>query len=245
LLLYSNVSKSTIYFRETFLNTLILYIQDRKLLKKEQGTFLKRWNPYICAKIEEMELVFASNNRHKLEEISNLVGGTCTILNLHQAQCEGEIPETGQTLEENALQKAHYVYDKTGKNCFADDTGLEIDVLGGAPGVYTARFAGEHCTPKDNIIKTLTLLQGETNRNACFKTVIACIIEGKEYIFQGEVRGHIATEEMGEGGFGYDPIFIPEGFQESFAQMPLEQKNAMSHRGRATAKFVAFLQSLL
>ncbi len=191
-----------------------------------------------------MELIFASNNPHKLEEIKKLAGKMCTILNLKQAHCEGEIPETGNTLAENALQKARWVYAKTGKNCFADDTGLEIDALNGAPGVYTARFAGENCTPKDNIIKTLTLLKGETNRTAYFKTVIACIIDGKEFLFNGEVKGQIATEEMGDGGFGYDPIFIPEGYDISFAQMPLETKNTMSHRGRATAKFIDFLKSL-
>ncbi len=191
-----------------------------------------------------MELILASNNRHKLEEISKIAGDKFTILNLKQANCEGEIPETGNTLEENALQKAHWVYDKTGKNCFADDTGLEIDALNGAPGVYTARFAGENCTPKDNIVKTLSLMNGKTNRVAYFKTVIACIIDGKEYLFKGEVKGSIAVEEMGEGGFGYDPIFIPEGYDVSFAQMPLDKKNTMSHRGRATAKFMEFLQSL-
>ena len=191
-----------------------------------------------------MELIFASNNRHKLEEISNIVGENISIKNLKQAHCEGEIPETGTTLAENALQKAHWVYDKTGKNCFADDTGLEIDALDGAPGVYTARFAGDECTPEDNIQKTLRLMKGVTNRRACFKTVIACIYEGKEYLFNGEVEGEIATEKMGEGGFGYDPIFIPKGFSESFAQMPLDKKNGMSHRGRATAKFVEFLRTL-
>ncbi len=191
-----------------------------------------------------MELIFASNNRHKLEEISKIIGDSYSILNLKQANCEGEIPETGETLAENALQKAHWVYDRTGKNCFADDTGLEIDALNGAPGVYTARFAGEDCTPEDNIQKTLRLLQGVTNRRACFKTVIACILDGKEYLFEGEVEGEIATEKLGVCGFGYDPIFVPKGYKESFAQMPLDLKNSMSHRGRATAKFVEFLHGL-
>lgn len=189
-----------------------------------------------------MELIFASNNPHKLEEIRNIVGNSFTILNLSQAHCEGEIPETGNTLEENALQKARWVYERTGKNCFADDTGLEIDALNGAPGVYTARFAGEHCTPKDNIVKTLSLLKNEPNRTARFRTVIACIFDGKEYLFEGEVVGKIATEEMGNEGFGYDPIFIPENYDISFAQMPLDLKNSMSHRGRATAKFNEWLQ---
>ena len=191
-----------------------------------------------------MEIVFASNNRHKLEEISKIIGTNHSILNLKQAGCEGDIPETGKTLTENALQKAHWVYDKTHKNCFADDTGLEIDALNGAPGVYTARFAGDDCSPEDNIQKTLRLMKGIENRIACFKTVIACSIDGKEYLFNGEVEGEIATEKKGNGGFGYDPIFIPKGYTESFAQMPLDQKNAMSHRGRATAKFVEFLQKI-
>ena len=191
-----------------------------------------------------MKLVFATNNRHKLEEISKIVGNAFTILNLKQANCEGEIPETGTTLEENALQKAHWVYSRTHKNCLADDTGLEIDALNGAPGVYTARFAGDDCSPEDNIQKTLRLMKDKTNRRACFRTVIACIIDGEEYLFEGMVEGEIATEKMGDGGFGYDPIFIPKGFSQSFAQMPLDQKNSMSHRGRATAKFVEFLKNL-
>lgn len=191
-----------------------------------------------------MELIFASNNRHKLEEIANKVGSQFSILNLKQAGCEGEIPETGTTLAENALQKAHWVYDKTGKNCFADDTGLEIDALSGAPGVYTARFAGENCTPEDNIQKTLRVMKGIENRRACFKTVIACIIDGKEHLFFGEVEGEIATEKQGDEGFGYDPIFIPKGYTKSFAQMPLDQKNTMSHRAKATEKFTNFLKKL-
>ena len=191
-----------------------------------------------------MELIFASNNRHKLEEIAKITGSEFSILNLKQAQCEGEIPETGTTLTENALQKAHWVYSRTHKNCFADDTGLEIEALNGAPGVYTARFAGDDCSPEDNIQKTLRVMKDMKNRRACFRTIIACIIEGKEYLFEGVVEGEIATQKMGEGGFGYDPIFIPKGFSQSFAQMPLNEKNKMSHRGRATAKFVAFLKNL-
>lgn len=191
-----------------------------------------------------MELIFASNNRHKLEEISKIVDTAFSIINLKQANCEGEIPETATTLEGNALQKAHWVYSRTHKNCLADDTGLEIDALNGAPGVYTARFAGDECTPEDNIQKTLRLMKNQTNRRACFRTVIACIIDGKEYLFEGLVEGEIATEKMGDGGFGYDPIFIPKGYSQSFAQMPLDEKNSISHRGRATAKFVEFLKNL-
>jgi XTP/dITP diphosphohydrolase len=165
-------------------------------------------------------------------------------VSLSDIGCTEEIPETGETLEDNAIQKAVFVFEKFGVNCFADDTGLEIEVLDGAPGVITARFAGENCTPEDNIKKTLELMQGKENRNACFRTVIACIIDGEEYLFEGIVDGTIATEIMGDEGFGYDPIFIPEGFDVSFAQMPMEQKNSMSHRGRATKEFLKFIHEI-
>ena len=190
-----------------------------------------------------MELIFASNNRHKLEEISKIVGNAFTILNLKQANCEGEIPETGTTLEENALQKAHWVYSRTHKNCLADDTGLEIDALNGAPGVYTARFAGDDCSPEDNIQKTLRLMKEKTNRRACFRTVIACIIDGKEYLFEGMVEGEIATEKMGDGGFGYDPIFIVNGGDITMAEMSEDEKNKISHRGLALQKFINYISN--
>lgn len=191
-----------------------------------------------------MKLVFATNNKHKLQEISSMAGKFFEIVSLSDISCFDEIPETGDTLEENAIQKAQYIYDKFGMNCFADDTGLEIEALDWAPGVITARFAGEGCTPNDNIEKTLQLMQGVENRYAIFKTVIACIIDGEIYTFEGEVEGRIATEKMGEEGFGYDPIFIPEDYDVSFAQMHMSQKNTMSHRARATAEFMKFLHEI-
>ena len=152
-----------------------------------------------------------------------------------------EIPETQPTIEGNALQKARYVYEHTGLNCFADDTGLEVEALNGAPGVYSARYAGEHVSYADNNVLLLKNLAGCENRKARFRTVIALIVDGKEYLFEGRVEGAIATEPHGEGGFGYDPLFVPEGSQLTFAEMSSEAKNKISHRGRAVAKLVAFL----
>lgn len=192
-----------------------------------------------------MKLVFATNNQHKIQEIATLVGQQFQIVSLSDIQCFDEIPETGETLEENALQKARYIYTKYGYDSFADDTGLEIDALNGAPGVYTARFAGLQCSPADNIRKTLEVMQGIEQRNAVFRTVIACILHGKEYLFEGNVHGFIAQDIMGNGGFGYDPIFIPSGYTISFAQMSLDQKNEISHRGRATTKFLKFLHGFI
>ncbi|MDR0941703.1 MAG: non-canonical purine NTP diphosphatase [Bacteroidales bacterium] len=191
-----------------------------------------------------MELVFATNNAHKLQEITAMTGKFFTIKSLQDIHCFDEIPETGETLEENALQKARYVYEKFGCNCFADDTGLEIEALDGAPGVYTARFAGEGCSFDDNIEKTLSLMQGKANRTAEFRTVIACIIDGEEYLFEGGVYGTIATHKMGDEGFGYDPIFVPVGYEESFAQMPMSEKNKISHRARAFKEFMMFLHEI-
>jgi len=194
--------------------------------------------------IINMKLVFATNNKHKLAEIRAIAGKFFEIVSLEDIGCYDEIPETGETLEENAIQKAMYIFEKYGCNCFSDDTGLEIEELNWAPGVITARFAGEHCSPDDNIQKTLELLNGKTNRYAIFRTVIACIIDGEEYLFEGAVEGSIAEQRMGEEGFGYDPIFIPDGYETSFAQMPMSIKNTISHRGRATAQFVKFLHEI-
>ncbi|MCL2327928.1 MAG: non-canonical purine NTP diphosphatase [Bacteroidetes bacterium] len=191
-----------------------------------------------------MELVFATNNAHKLQEITAMAGNFFTIKSLKDIQCFDEIPETGATLEANALQKARYVHEKFGCNCFADDTGLEIEALDGAPGVYTARFAGEGCSFDDNMNKTLSLMQGKENRKAVFRTVIACIIDEEEYVFEGEVHGVIATEKMGNEGFGYDPIFIPAGYETSFAQMQMSEKNKISHRARACEEFLVFLRGI-
>lgn len=187
------------------------------------------------------ELIFATNNKHKLEEVSQLLVGKVNIVSLADAGLEGEIPETADTLQGNALQKAQWVWERTGKDCFADDTGLEVDALCGAPGVYSARYAGEHCTFDDNVNKLLAAMEGKTNRKAAFRTVI-CLIEGGEArFFEGRVEGCILTERYGEGGFGYDPIFMPDRYAVSFAEMPLDVKNQISHRGLAVKQLVNYL----
>ena len=189
-----------------------------------------------------MKLVFATNNKHKLDEIRAILGDKIELLSLNDINCHDDIPETADTLQGNALIKARYIYDKFGVNCFADDTGLEVDSLGGEPGVYSARYAGEECDPKANMNKLLDNLTEKTDRNAQFRTVIALIIEGEEKLFEGNVKGIISNEKMGDAGFGYDPIFIPEGFSESFAQMSSEMKNSISHRFRATEKLCKYLK---
>ena len=181
-----------------------------------------------------MKLVFATNNRHKLEEVRAILGNKIEVLSLNDIDCHDDIPETSDTLEGNALIKARYIHEKFGVDCFADDTGLEVEALNGEPGVYSARYAGEDCNPEANMYKLLQNLTGENNRNAQFRTVIALIINGEEKLFNGIVKGTISREKMGNAGFGYDPIFIPEGFSESFAQMTSEMKNSISHRYRAT-----------
>ncbi|MBO7272707.1 MAG: non-canonical purine NTP diphosphatase [Bacteroidaceae bacterium] len=181
-----------------------------------------------------MKLVFATNNRHKLEEVRAILGNKIEVLSLNDIDCHDDIPETADTLEGNALIKARYIHEKFGVDCFADDTGLEVEALNGEPGVYSARYAGEDCNPEANMYKLLQNLTGENNRNAQFRTVIALIINGEEKLFNGIVKGTISREKMGNAGFGYDPIFIPEGFSESFAQMTSEMKNSISHRYRAT-----------
>ncbi len=190
-----------------------------------------------------MQLIFASHNAHKTEEISAILGDDIQLIGLHQLGMDEDIPETSDTLEGNALQKAHYVYDRLGKNCFADDTGLEVAYLNGGPGVYTARFAGEGCSFDDNVSKLLSVMEGAENRSARFRTVVALIMDGKEYLFEGEVKGEITTERLGEKGFGYDPVFRPEGSGLSFAQMGPEEKNRISHRARAIAKLKDFLNN--
>ena len=191
-----------------------------------------------------MKLVFATNNKHKLDEIRAILGDKIELLSLNEINCHDDIPETADTLQGNALIKARYIYDKFGMNCFADDTGLEVDSLGGEPGVYSARYAGEECNPQANMNKLLDNLTGKTDRNAQFRTVIALIIDGEEKLFEGNVKGIISNEKMGDAGFGYDPIFIPEGFSESFAQMSSEMKNSISHRYRATEKLCKYLESI-
>lgn len=189
-----------------------------------------------------MKLVFATNNKHKLQEVRDIVGNRVEVLSLSDIDCCDDIPETADTLQGNALIKARHIYGKYGIDCFADDTGLEVEALGGAPGVYSARYAGEECDSEANMRKLLENLTGKSNRNAQFRTVIALIIDGKEMLFDGIVKGTIATEKRGDSGFGYDPIFIPEGHTESFAQMSGEMKNSMSHRFRATRQLGDFLK---
>ena len=189
-----------------------------------------------------MKLVFATNNKHKLQEVRDIVGNRVEVLSLSDIGCCDDIPETADTLQGNALIKARHIYGKYGIDCFADDTGLEVEALGGAPGVYSARYAGEECDSEANMRKLLENLTGKSNRNAQFRTVIALIIDGKEMLFDGIVKGTIATEKKGDSGFGYDPVFIPEGHAESFAQMSGEMKNSMSHRFRATQQLGDYLK---
>ena len=191
-----------------------------------------------------MKLVFATNNKHKLDEMRAILGDKVELLSLADIDCHDDIPETADTLEGNALIKARHIYSKYGCSCFADDTGLEVDALGGEPGVYSARYASESNDSEANMRKLLDNLTEKTDRNAQFRTVIALIINGEEKLFDGVVRGAIAEQRMGTAGFGYDPIFVPEGFAESFAQMPAEQKNSMSHRARAAAALNEYLQTL-
>lgn len=189
---------------------------------------------------KERTLVFATNNPHKLEEARAILAGKVDVLSLSDIDCHDEILETADTLEGNALIKARWVKEKYGYDCFADDTGLMVDALNGAPGVYSARFAGDHCSPADNISLLLEKLKGETQRQARFVTVVALILDDKEYLFEGEVKGHIAEENHGKDGFGYDPVFIPEGYDQSFAEMSSQEKNSISHRGRAMKKLGEF-----
>jgi XTP/dITP diphosphohydrolase len=190
-----------------------------------------------------MELLFASNNAHKVEEVRAKLVPRFNVLSLREVVGEVDIPETGATLEENAAIKARYLHGRTGMDCFADDTGLEIKALNGEPGVYSARYAGEGCSFDDNMDKVLGNMTGHSDRSARFRTVICLIYQGKEYFFEGEVKGELLYERAGEKGFGYDPIFRPEGFQETFAQISMEQKNLISHRGLAVQKLVSFLST--
>ena len=189
-----------------------------------------------------MKIVFATNNPNKLAEIKQLMPEGIDILNLKDINCLEELPETSDTLEDNAAQKAFYVFDNYGHNCFADDTGLEIDALDGRPGVYSARYAGPECKAEDNIQKILGEMKGKMNRGAIFRTIISLVIDGNEFQFQGVVEGQIIAEKCGEMGFGYDPIFLPDGHEKSYAQMSIEEKGAISHRGLAVKKLIQFLE---
>lgn len=189
----------------------------------------------------DLRLVFATHNTNKAREIQTLMPQGVHILSLDDIGCEEDIPETGSTLEENALLKARYVWGKFGISCFADDTGLEVDALNGEPGVYSARFAGEAKDADANMDLLLNKLGENTNRTARFKTAMALILHGEEHVFDGIVEGQITHERRGTEGFGYDPIFEPEGKERTFAQMSLEEKNSMSHRARALEKMIHFI----
>lgn len=190
------------------------------------------------------QLIFATNNAHKVDEVRAALDGKVDVVTLAEAGLQGEIPETSDTLQGNALQKAQWVWERTHTDCFADDTGLEVEALHGAPGVYSARYAGEHCSFDDNIDKLLQALDGQTNRRAAFRTVICLIEHGEPRYFEGRVDGQILTERHSVGeGFGYDPVFMPDRFALSFAEMPLEVKNSISHRGLAVKKLGNYLKS--
>lgn len=191
-----------------------------------------------------MKIVFATNNAHKLSEVAQVVGEKFELVTLRECGITEDIPENEPTLEGNALAKARYVYSRTGLNCFADDTGLEVDALGGEPGVRSARYATDGHDDKANKRLLLERMQGVGNRAAQFRTAVALIMDGEEYLFEGIVRGDIATEEHGEGGFGYDPLFFPEGGAKTFAEMSAEAKNEISHRGSAVRKLAEFLQNI-
>ncbi len=186
-------------------------------------------------------LVFATNNQHKIKELKQILGDHFQVLSLADLNFREDIPETGISLKENASQKSHFIYERFGLDCFADDTGLEVDALAGAPGVYSARYAGENATYDENVTKLLSEMDGKSDRKARFKTVISLLINGEEYFFEGKVEGSITERRSGNDGFGYDPVFLPDGFNETFAEMSSYKKNKISHRGRAVAKLVSFL----
>jgi len=188
-----------------------------------------------------MQLVFATNNRHKLDEVSAKLNGAIQLLTLNDIGYHDDIEETGTTFKANASIKSHHVYAEYKLNCFGDDSGLEIDALNGEPGVYSARYAGTHGNHAANISKVLDNLKGEANRKARFRTVISLIRNGEEYFFEGTVEGTIRQEPSGNGGFGYDPIFEPEGYDITFAEMSMDEKNSISHRAKAMEKLIAFL----
>ena len=187
------------------------------------------------------KLLFVTNNLHKLREVQEIVGNSFRILSLKDVSIDEDIPETSKTLEGNACQKARFIYERTGMDCFADDTGLFIDALEGRPGVFSARYAGEGCIFEDNIRKVLAELQHTENRNACFRCVVCLILGGTDHLFEGRIDGVILKEKHGEGGFGYDPVFVPNGQSQTFSEMPPYLKNGLSHRGRAMWKMMKFL----
>lgn len=189
------------------------------------------------------KLVFATNNAHKLKEVTAILGDKVELLSLNDINCHADIPETAETLEENALLKSSFIFKNYGLDCFGDDTGLEVEALNGAPGVYSARYAGgEGHNAQANMLKLLHNLEGKKNRKAQFRTAISLILNGKEYLFEGVIKGEITKEKQGDSGFGYDPIFIPEGYDKTFAELGNEIKNKISHRALAVQKLCEFLQ---
>ena len=199
---------------------------------------------YIISYSIMKQIVFATNNKHKLEEIRNILDNTLNILSLDDINCHEDIPETGSTIEENALIKARYIKEKYGYDCFADDTGLEIKSLNNEPGVYSARYAGNDHNSEKNMQKVLENLKGKNDRSACFRTCIALITGNNEYLFEGKIEGEIITEKKGESGFGYDPIFVPDGYTQTFAELGNDIKNKISHRALAVKKLINFLQPI-
>ncbi|TAD84347.1 MAG: RdgB/HAM1 family non-canonical purine NTP pyrophosphatase [Bacteroidetes bacterium] len=188
-------------------------------------------------------LIFATNNAHKVLEMKHLFGHSFQILSLKEAGIDIDIPEPFDTLEENAVEKCRVIFERTGTTCFAEDTGLEVEAMAGQPGVKTARFAGEHASADQNMDKLLLCMQNKTNRQAQFKTIIALMtVQGERHLFEGVCKGSILAQKQGDGGFGYDPIFLPQGHTRSFAQMSLDEKKAISHRGLAFEKLLRFLQ---
>ncbi|PKH67399.1 non-canonical purine NTP pyrophosphatase [Flavobacterium sp. ALD4] len=190
-----------------------------------------------------MKLVFASNNKNKIKEFQQQLPATIEIVSLEDIGCYEEILETADTIEGNSILKANYVTEKYGYDCFADDTGLEVEALNGAPGVFSARYAGEQRSSEDNMDKLLQALSNQSNRNAQFKTVVTLNLNGKQHLFTGIAQGQITLAKAGSEGFGYDPIFQPEGYQETFAEIPSEIKNQISHRGKATQLLISFLKN--
>ena len=187
------------------------------------------------------ELIFATNNKHKIDEIRTVIGSKFNIITLAEAGINIDIPEPHDTIEENAAEKSTFIYNLTTKDCFGEDTGLEVEALNGEPGVKSARYAGEGRSSLDNINKVLQKLEGSSNRNAQFKTIISVIINGKQTQFEGICKGRIIEELKGTDGFGYDPIFIPNGCNKTFAEMTMEEKNIFSHRRKSTDKLIEFL----
>lgn len=192
--------------------------------------------------IDMKDIVFATNNKNKLKEMCEIMDGLYHVMSLEEIGCHEEIIEDADTIQGNAKIKADFITNRYHIDCFADDTGLEVEALNGAPGVYSARYAGEHCSYQDNVNKMLNALDGVENRKAVFRTVIALNLEGETYYFEGRCEGQITKEQRGSEGFGYDPIFQPDGFDETFAELGMDVKNSISHRGRATQKLIEFLQ---